>query len=88
MAIFAQLENDIVVNIIIADNLEWVNENLLGSWIEALPEYNSAGIGWTWDSENSVFISPMPNCGHDEISFNTTTFTWECGNGIHDEPIS
>ena len=46
-------ENNIVVNIILANNIEWCNKNLDGTWI---PLYNNieCGIGWTF--QNGEFI--------------------------------
>jgi hypothetical protein len=89
MAYFAKINaENIVEAVIVADDISWVNETQEGNWVETFEGDYFAGIGWTWDQENSVFITPMPTCGHEEISFNATTFTWECGNGIHDEPIS
>ena len=64
MAIFAKLENNVVVDVIIADNIEWINENLEGNWIETVENgsirYNYAGIGYTYDPINDAFISPQP----------------------------
>ena len=40
-----------------------------------------AGIGYTYDEERDVFITPK--C-HDEATLNETTTEWNCGNPIHD----
>ena len=46
--------------------------------------YNYAGIGDTYDEVADAFISPKPNCGHDELTLNTTTYNWECENADHE----
>jgi hypothetical protein len=44
--------------------------------------YNYAGIGFTYDPIDDAFISPMPNCGHDELLLNEQK-RWECANEAH-----
>ena len=44
--------------------------------------YNYAGIGYTYDPIDDAFIAPMPECGHDELTFNDKK-QWECGNVEH-----
>ena len=39
--------------------------------------YNYAGIGYLYDSIDDAFISPMPECGHDELLLNDIK-RWEC----------
>ncbi len=46
--------------------------------------YNYAGVGYTYDSINDAFIEPMPNCGHPELTLNTATYRWGCGNAEHE----
>lgn len=91
MPIYAQIENNVVVNVIVADNIEWINGNLEGQWLETAEDgsirYNYAGIGHTYDPINDAFIGQKPLCGHDEISFNDTTFQWSCDNNDHNRPI-
>lgn len=72
MAHFAKIENDIVTQVIVIDNSvehlgqSWINNTLglEGEWIQT--SYNNnirgnfAGIGYTYDRENDVFISPQP----------------------------
>ncbi len=48
--------------------------------------YNYAGIGYTYDPISDAFIAPMPECGHDELELNETTFRWECANAEHELP--
>ena len=39
--------------------------------------YNYAGVGYTYDPIDDAFISPMPQCGHDELTLNAQK-RWEC----------
>ena len=39
--------------------------------------YNYAAIGYTYDPIDDAFISPMPECGHDELLLNDLK-RWEC----------
>ena len=41
---------------------------------------NYAGVGYTYDSIRDAFIAPKPDCEHDELILNTTTYCWECSN--------
>jgi hypothetical protein len=45
--------------------------------------YNYAGIGYLYDPIDDAFISPMPDCGHDELFLNDLK-RWECSNSAHD----
>lgn len=63
MSHFAQLDlNGKVINVIVADTLQWCEDNLGGTWIQT--SYSGsfggkfAGINDTWDGEN--FIPPTP----------------------------
>ena len=44
--------------------------------------YNYAGIGCTYDPIDDAFISPMPECNHDELLLNDKK-QWECSNEAH-----
>jgi hypothetical protein len=66
MAKFAILENNIVINIIIADSKEIAEEATGLSAVEYTDE-NTAKIGQTYDSVNNVFYTP------EEISEETPT---------------
>jgi hypothetical protein len=46
-----------------------------------------AGIGMSYDPMADVFISPMPECGHDELTLNEL-YRWECSNAEHTNEIS
>ena len=78
MAIFAQLENNLVVNVIIADNLEWVNDNLDGTWLEITEETRNAGIGYSYNAERNLFLNPepIPNLGFDEEKYEWVVEPW------------
>ena len=41
--------------------------------------FNYAGIGYSYDPIDDAFISPMPECGHDELLLNDLK-RWECTN--------
>ena len=56
MATYAQVENDIVVNVVVAD-AEWIAEQP-GEWIEYTDE-NPCGIGWDVENGQCV-IPPLP----------------------------
>jgi hypothetical protein len=86
MAHFAEIdENNIVKRVLVVDNsLEHRGEDYLaneiglgGRWIQT--SYNNnfrkqfAGIGYTYDETNDVFISPKPT----EDSVLTDTFDWD-----------
>jgi hypothetical protein len=72
MAHFAKIENDIVRKVLVVDNnLEHRGADFLandlglgGTWIQT--SYNGnirkqfAGIGYTYDAVNDVFIAPQP----------------------------
>ena len=45
--------------------------------------YNFAGIGYSYDPVDDAFIAPTPECGHEELILNTTTYRWECANEEH-----
>jgi hypothetical protein len=48
--------------------------------------YNYAGISYLYDEVADAFIAPKPECGHVELTLNTSTYKWECENVEH-EPI-
>jgi hypothetical protein len=73
MAHWAEIdENNIVTNVLVGDNndpngdegYQWLLDNLGGRWIKT--SYNNnirkqyAGIGFTYDEANDVFIAPSP----------------------------
>lgn len=48
--------------------------------------YNYAGIGMTYDPIDDAFISPMPECGHEELTL-TDKKQWECSNAEHTQAL-
>lgn len=82
MAYFAQIdEQNIVTQVVVAEDIEWAIENIGGNWIETALDgsirYNYAGIGYTYNPIDDAFISPFPKCGHDDIILGTNK-RWEC----------
>jgi hypothetical protein len=39
--------------------------------------FNFAGVGYSYDPIDDAFISPMPECGHEELLLNKFK-QWEC----------
>ena len=72
MAHFAQIENDIVTQVLVVPDgeetrgAEYLADDLGlgGEWIQT--SYNDrirrqfAGVGYTYDTENDIFVSPSP----------------------------
>ena len=89
MSHFAKIENGIVTQVIVAEP-DFIATGALGdpaAWVQTSyntignqhPEGrplrgNYAGIGYTYDAENDVFIAPKPA---DDATLNTTTWLWE-----------
>jgi hypothetical protein len=87
MAHFAKVSDGIVEQVIVADNKEWCETNLGGTWVqtsynthggvnnrpggEALNK-NYAGIGYTWDGIG--FATPQP---YESWTLNGDTYLWE-----------
>ena len=87
MAHFAKVSDGIVEQVIVADNKEWCETNLGGTWVqtsyntqggvnnrpggEALNK-NYAGIGYTWDGVG--FAAPQPYLSW---TLNLDTYLWE-----------
>lgn len=63
MSYFAEIKNNIVQRVIVADSKEWCEQNLGGNWIETFTDQNDknyAGIGHTYDIKTDNFISAKP----------------------------
>ena len=74
MAHYAKVEDGVVTQVIVADNKEWCEANLGGTWVQT--SYNThggvhsnggtplrknyAGIGFTYDRTKDAFIPPKP----------------------------
>jgi len=90
MSHFAKVHNGIVEQVIVAeqDFFDTFVDTSPGEWIQT--SYNTqgnkhllggtplrgnfAGIGFTYDRENDVFIPPKPS---ENATLNTTTWLWE-----------
>lgn len=88
MAHFAQIKNNIVTQVIVADTQEWCETNLGGEWIQT--SYNTyggvhtqggkpfrknyAGIGYTYDKNRDAFIPPQE---YPSWTLNEETCLWE-----------
>ena len=63
MAHFAKVEDGIVTQVIVADQ-DFIDNHCTGTWIQT--SYNNnmrkqfAGVGYTYDDVNDVFVSPPP----------------------------
>ena len=87
MAHYAKVEDGVVTQVIVADNKEWCEANLGGTWVqtsyntkgnvnsreggEALHK-NYAGIGYTWDGSGFAAPQPFPSW-----TKNSDTYLWE-----------
>jgi len=72
MSHFAEIKDGIVVRVIVADDLQWCESNLGGTWLQTSYSgsirKNYAGVGYTYDEARDAFIAPEPqgNLGFDE----------------------
>ena len=56
-------ETNTVLRVIVSDTLEWVTDNLGGTWVETFKDgqrVRLAGIGFTYDEARDAFIPPQP----------------------------
>jgi len=63
MAYFAKIENNVVTNMIVADDVYFPIDNLGGMWVETYtdrPDKNYAGIGMFYDEVMDDFIDIQP----------------------------
>ena len=83
MRFYAEIKNELVTNIIVADQ-DSINA-LDGMYVEYTAEIPSIGygasIGFTYDKEKNAFIAPK--C-HNEALLDETTCRWNCINSDHD----
>jgi hypothetical protein len=86
MGHYAQVEDGIVTQVIVADSLDWCENTLGGEWVQT--SYNTfggvhssgkfpihknyAGIGYTFDGVG--FAAPQPFASW---TLNTTSYLWE-----------
>ncbi len=83
---FAKIENDLVVDIIVAESYNDVSL-LSGRYIESFDDessrYNRAVIGSSYDSVKDAFINPKP---YTEWLLNEETLKWEAPTEKPDGP--
>jgi hypothetical protein len=85
MAHYAQIEDGVVTQVIVADSQEWCQTYLGGTWVQTSynthgnqhPEgrplnKNYAGIGYTWDGTG--FAAPKP---YASWTLNSDSYLWE-----------
>ena len=46
--------------------------------------YNYAGKDYSYDEVADAFIAPKPECGHDELTLDVSTYRWNCENAEHE----
>ena len=88
MSHFAKIEDGVVTQVIVAQDIEWCQDNLGGTWVQTSYNtyggvhynggtplrYNYAGIGFTYDEARDAFIEPQP---FPSWSLNEDTCLWE-----------
>lgn len=55
---FAELENNIVINVLIADTLEGAEIATGATCVEYTNE-NPAAVGWSYDNATGIFTAPV-----------------------------
>jgi hypothetical protein len=99
MSHFARIENGVVTQVIVAEP-DFIATGALGdpaAWVQT--SYNTignqhpnntplrgnyAGIGYTYDATNDVFVAPKPS---DDATLNTTTWLWEVPEKAENVPV-
>ena len=60
---FAEIKNNVVQRVVVADDLQWCIDNLGGTWVETFmdkPGHNYAGLGFTHHPDKNNFSDPQP----------------------------
>jgi hypothetical protein len=99
MAHFAEINetNEVLRVLVVPDEQEHRGQDYLakdlglgGTWVQTSYNgnirYNFAAIGYLYDPIDDAFISPMPECGHDQLLLNDKK-RWECSNDEHQAEI-
>ncbi len=80
MAHFAKIENNVVTEVIVAEQ-DFINSGLVGDaflWFQTSYSgtfrKNYAGVGYTYDSTRDAFIEPQP---YNSWTLNEDTCLWE-----------
>jgi hypothetical protein len=85
---WAKVNNEIVVNIIIAEDsfFDTFVDDSAGTWLETKMDgsirKNYAGIGFSYDATRDAFIPPKPFASW---SLNETTCQWTCPVAMPDD---
>jgi len=86
MSLYAEIKNNVVVNIIVADK-DFIDV-LDGNFVEYAAEVPTIGygasIGFTYDKDKNAFIAPK--C-HNEAVLDEVTCKWNCTNAGHNAYI-
>ena len=64
MSYFAEIKDNEVIRVIVADNKEWCEKNLGGIWVETFidkPNHNYAGIGYSYIKDKNNFCESQPH---------------------------
>ena len=72
MTRYAKIENNLVAKVILAED-DFIS-SLEGIWIKVTENTNSAGIGYSYDSDRNKFVSPKP---FDSWTLDTETNQWK-----------
>lgn len=79
---YAQIENGVVTQVIVAHSKAWCVDALGGEWQQTFEDgsqyFNYAGIGYNWDGIGFY----APQC-HPEATLNQETYLWDCNNADH-----
>ena len=83
MGHYAKVENGVVTQVIVAEGLDWCEQNLGGEWVQT--SYNThggvhsggkspihknyAGVGYIWDGTGFATPQPYPSWILDETSY-------------------
>jgi hypothetical protein len=83
MSLYAEIKDNVVVNIIVADQnfIDLLDGNFVEYTMETPLVGYGASIGFTFDKNKNVFITPK--C-HDKALLDETTCRWICTNSDHD----
>ena len=86
MSLYAEIKDNVVVNIIVADK-DFIDLSD-GNFVEYTAEVPSIGygasIGFTYDKDKNVFIAPQ--C-HNQAVLDQTICRWNCGDEGHNAYI-
>ena len=84
MSFYAEIKDNVVVNIIIADKdfIDLLDGNYVEYTLETPSIGYGASIGFTYDKGKNAYIAPK--C-HNEAILDQATCKWDCANAAHDD---